>query len=1327
MPKLADNLSSIKIKNIQFDQLVYKDTTDTMFLLSLKELKEYVYDRGWVTRGMITPEGLAQNQNKSDTSLDYRTYSLRDAVGAEDNVLAHSISNYIDSRQPREGGLLGIRPAFYLTRDVTVTGGYGGPTTPYTIIGGTNVPTPNDFTVSNITSTSASFNWTKEADKTYELKSGNTVLYSGTDGSFVATTLTPNTDYTMNLYAKKGSAVSATPATVSFKTLEAVPAPVGFKVTNITSTSADFSWTANSDNLYELKEGTNALYYGPSGGFKAVTLAPDTNYVVSLTAYKEGKPSAPVTLNFTTLKEVVESPANFKASNVTQTSADLSWDVISGSSYRLNDGTSDLYTGTSGNYLLEGLIPGTTYTYDVYRIKNGIESAPSTVTFTTADISAPTMPNISVVDFKATNITKNSMTLSWNAVDGAESYRVVQGGNQIYSGANLSTDLTELETETVYGFTLYAINSKGQSAGITINPKTLGEAPSNPENFKVVYARPYSVSLQWDLNPNSKESILMRDNSALVYRGDLTAFVDKGTAPESTYEYSIKFKNEYGESESISIQVTTPPDSKPEPTKPEVKPSEVSFSYNQVPQAEYYTVSRNPEWTYTPNGDGTFQLEYYNTVTGEYKDLGTITENSDGEVPFSETGLEPGKHYKYTVLAHLAKGPNGEDVTTEPIEVEVTTPTDPGNGGTDPGNGGGGTDPGSGGGTDPGNGGSNPGNGGGTDPGNGGGTDPGNGGSNPGNGGGTDPGNGGGTDPGNGGSNPGNGGGTDPGNGGGTDPGNGGSNPGNGGGTDPGNGGGTDPGNGGSNPGNGGGTDPGNGGGTDPGNGGSNPGNGGGTDPGNGGGTDPGNGGSNPGNGGGTDPGEGGTNPGEGGGTNPGEGGTDPGEGENPEALTAKNIVPSEGKLSPRFKDTEFTYDIDLPYETKYINFKVQTHAEDHKVYVDGEKLKPSERSDDISLQVGRNRIEIIVETPKGKQAVYKVNVYRNKKESSRDNDDKPSKDRDKGIESTKPTMGGNQGNTVVPQPKTPNAIKGQPSVTDLQRGDLIGRHDGHVPIKDSVQQTNKIVINDGTTISQILDSGLGFRGYYYNEAGKKWIALPTSFGYSYDGDKVFSVTLSIANSGAGNWYAVFGVKQPGLTDIANHWGYSYIDQINGMGLVEGYETGFGYDLREFRPDANISREELAVIISRLLGVNTNANDLSLYTVLRKLSNEEEAAVLNNITGVDHWAKSYVAPLVKGKVVPAVFGSNFNGGQPISRAEAAVFITNAMKKTQNYVYTPLNKNAFQDGAQLPSWADGNIDARIFGGDSTGNLYPNETITRAEFAAMMIKALSSLGW
>lgn len=181
------------------------------------------------------------------------------------------------------------------------------------------------------------------------------------------------------------------------------------------------------------------------------------------------------------------------------------------------------------------------------------------------------------------------------------------------------------------------------------------------------------------------------------------------------------------------------------------------------------------------------------------------------------------------------------------------------------------------------------------------------------------------------------------------------------------------------------------------------------------------------------------------------------------------------------------------------------------------------------------------------------------------------------------------------------------------------------------------------------------------------------------------------------------------------------------MGLVEGYEAGFGYDLREFRPDANISREELAVIISRLLGVNTNANDLSLYNVLRKLSNEEEDAVLNNITGVDHWAKSYVAPLMKEKVVPSVFGSNFNGGQPISRAEAAVFITNAMKKTQNYVYSPLNKNAFQDGDQLPSWADGNIDARIFGGDSIGNSHPNETITRAEFAAMMIKALSSLGW
>lgn len=66
------------------------------------------------------------------------------------------------------------------------------------------------------------------------------------------------------------------------------------------------------------------------------------------------------------------------------------------------------------------------------------------------------------------------------------------------------------------------------------------------------------------------------------------------------------------------------------------------------------------------------------------------------------------------------------------------------------------------------------------------------------------------------------------------------------------------------------------------------------------------------------------------------------------------------------------------------------------------------------------------------------------------------------------------------------------------------------------------------------------------------------------------------------------------VTDIANHWAKQSIDRLISLGMVVGYEDG------TFRPDNNISREELVTILDRLNLDIGNVNNDIVFTDVTK-------------------------------------------------------------------------------------------------------------------------------
>lgn len=183
------------------------------------------------------------------------------------------------------------------------------------------------------------------------------------------------------------------------------------------------------------------------------------------------------------------APANLTSSNVTSTTATLSWgastDNVGVTAYKIYNGSTLVGSTTNGSTLsfnLTELTGNTAYTYTVKAVDAaGNQSASSNaVTFTTqapvADTQAPTAPsNLHVMG----NATTSSVPLMWSASTdnvAVTGYQVYQGTTLLttVSGSTLEYLVSGLTANTAYSFTVKAIDAAGNvsAASNVVNATT---------------------------------------------------------------------------------------------------------------------------------------------------------------------------------------------------------------------------------------------------------------------------------------------------------------------------------------------------------------------------------------------------------------------------------------------------------------------------------------------------------------------------------------------------------------------------------------------------------------------------------------------------------------------------------------------------------------------------------------------------------------------------------------------------------------------------------------------------------------------------------------
>ena len=198
-----------------------------------------------------------------------------------------------------------------------------------------------------------------------------------------------------------------------------------------------------------------------------------------------------------------------------------------------------------------------------------------------------------------------------------------------------------------------------------------------------------------------------------------------------------------------------------------------------------------------------------------------------------------------------------------------------------------------------------------------------------------------------------------------------------------------------------------------------------------------------------------------------------------------------------------------------------------------------------------------------------------------------------------------------------------------------------------------------------------------------------------------------VAENGKVNQYDMIvtkAVKKNVYNDIPDDaWYKKYVDAAGATGILQGSPSGSGF---AFRGNDNTTRQEMAIVASRLLGINGTA-----FAEV-KLPFADTAKIADWALG--NVKVAYYFGIMNGS--NDATGLNFRPTSDISREEAIAMFVRLYNMKDSADLT-----VFKDYASVSSWAKESMEAAVASGlieGDNGMLNPKKPITRAELAAMI---------
>ncbi|MCB4809224.1 fibronectin type III domain-containing protein [Tamlana sp. 62-3] len=368
---------------------------------------------------------------------------------------------------------------------------------------------------------------------------------------------------------------------------EAPSSPINLVSSNITEKSANLTWSAASDNVavtnYNIYNNNNLIVSTNNTTHSLSDLTPGITYSITVTALDEAgnESEHSNSVTFTTSdNNAPTAPQNLIASNITESSAQLTWnastDNVSVLGYNIyNDGEFIATVRGATNYALVELNQGTEYNITVRAYDEaGNESIESNIaTFVTLDTIAPAAP----LNLIANNITENSADLTWSAA----SDNVAVIGYNIYNQFNLihvvdnitSFTLTNLTESTTYNIIVRAIDAAGNESEdsnleiFTTNTPEDTQAPTAPKNLIATNITETTAEITWTASTDNVAVTgynIYNNGTLLTSVGNITNYTLTGLNTSSVYNLTITAfdaaGNESAASNNEDFTTVTPTD-----------------------------------------------------------------------------------------------------------------------------------------------------------------------------------------------------------------------------------------------------------------------------------------------------------------------------------------------------------------------------------------------------------------------------------------------------------------------------------------------------------------------------------------------------------------------------------------------------------------------------------------------------------------------------------------------------------------------------------------------------------------------------------------------
>uniref|UniRef100_A0A3B3WSA8 Zmp:0000000846 n=1 Tax=Poecilia mexicana TaxID=48701 RepID=A0A3B3WSA8_9TELE len=408
-----------------------------------------------------------------------------------------------------------------------------GPQTSKTVT--TKIDSPRQVEVKDVTDSSALISWylpVAPVDRVtmFYMPSSDpsdetTVDVSPPDKQYNTDNLRPDTEYTVSIISRRGEATSD-PVTTTFTT--ALDPPTDVQAVSQTDGSITLEWTNSQADVssYRVKyspisgsaHGEKVFPRGSGHATQATItgLKPGTEYGVGVTAVKNERESLPATTNAAT---DLDPPRDFREVRSTETSLTVAWQKPQAKvgGYRLaymsRDGQAEQVEipASESAYVLQNLVPGTSYTLTLVAERGHRRSKPVSLTASTG-LSAPR-------GLHFTEVTDSTAIVHWSIPRfPVDNYRITyvpfEGGSPLIvtaDGGVSETVLINMFPGKTYQVTVSSLKGLEESEPST---GTVTTALDSPRGLTVINVTDTSALLLW------QPSVATVDGYVITYSTD---------------------------------------------------------------------------------------------------------------------------------------------------------------------------------------------------------------------------------------------------------------------------------------------------------------------------------------------------------------------------------------------------------------------------------------------------------------------------------------------------------------------------------------------------------------------------------------------------------------------------------------------------------------------------------------------------------------------------------------------------------------------------------------------------------------------------------------